>query len=69
MLVLLVSHAGRAVSRDELAMAAFGRPWSPLGRAVDVHIVNIRRKIDRNLQEPSLIRTVRGVGYLLISSH
>jgi len=36
-------------------------------RAVDAHVVNLRRKIERDPAEPRRILTVRGVGYSLVS--
>ena len=34
-------------------------------RAVDVHVANLRRKVEPNPQDPSRIVTVRGAGYML----
>jgi len=52
---------------------ASGRGWEPFDRSVDVHVSNLRRKIDPDPQLPSLIRTVRGTGYMFVpnlgSSH
>jgi DNA-binding response OmpR family regulator len=64
-LVLLAHHQHQAVTRDQLMTVTAGRGWEPFDRSVDVHISNLRRKLDRNPNLPSLIRTVRGVGYLL----
>lgn len=58
LLSVLAEHAGRVLSRDRL-LAALARPTS--GRAIDVHITQLRAK----LPEPCVIRTVRGVGYVL----
>ena len=60
-LELLVRAAGRTVSRDELTAALYRRRASPFDRALDVHISKLRKKLGRH---GSLIRTVRGVGYL-----
>ncbi len=54
-----------ATSRDQL-MDALGRAWDPLDRSIDVHISNLRRKLDHDSVRPSLIRTVRGIGYMLV---
>jgi DNA-binding response OmpR family regulator len=37
-------------------------------RACDVHISNLRQKIERDPQEPEIVLTVRGVGYKLAES-
>lgn len=59
-LEFLVRCAGRTVSRDELATILYQRPSTPYERSLDVHISHLRRK----LEDSTLIRTVRGVGYL-----
>jgi two-component system response regulator CpxR len=58
---LIVRSAGRVVSRDELNAAIHQRPASPLDRSLDVHVSHLRKKLGRR---GSVIRTVRGVGYL-----
>jgi two-component system response regulator CpxR len=62
LLEILVRRAGRIVSRDELEIALFEREAEPYERILDVHMSNLRKKlgIGRNL-----LRTVRGVGYVL----
>ena len=61
-LEFLVRAAGRVVSRDELTAALYRRRASPFDRALDVHISNLRKKLGPG---SDLIRTVRGIGYLL----
>jgi two-component system, OmpR family, response regulator CpxR len=58
---LIVRSAGRIVSRDELTAAIHQRPASPLDRSLDVHVSHLRKKLGRR---GSVIRTVRGVGYM-----
>ncbi len=60
-LELLVRSAGRVVSRDDLTRFLYNRQANPLERAVDVHMSHLRKKLE---QGRTLIRTVRGVGYL-----
>jgi two-component system response regulator CpxR len=60
----LVHAAGRTVPRDELTAALYQRPTSPYDRVLDMHISNLRKKLGAR---GSLIRTVRGVGYLFRS--
>ena len=61
LLAVLAEEPGRAVSRQEL----FSRVWDPVwigtGKTLDVHIATLRKK----LGDPSLVETVRGVGYRL----
>jgi len=65
-LALLARNPRRVVSRDELMDATAGREWEPFDRSIDVHISNLRRKIDPEPKQPSLIRTVRGAGYMFV---
>jgi two-component system response regulator CpxR len=60
-LELLMSSAGRAVSRDEICLRFYQRPVSPFDRSIDVHVSHIRQKLR---PYGSLVQTVRGAGYL-----
>lgn len=61
---VLMRSGGRAVSRDELAAVMYGREFTPLERSIDVHISNLRKKLEAN--NKTLIRSVRGVGYVFV---
>ncbi len=63
-LEILVRSAGRVVSRDDLARSLYNRQANPLDRALDVHVSHLRKKLEK---DRTLIRTVRGVGYLFAS--
>ncbi len=66
LLVALLRRAGRVVSRDSLLSAA-GRADAVVGpRTVDVHISNLRKKLTAAGEGTPPIRTVRGVGYVLV---
>jgi DNA-binding response OmpR family regulator len=54
------------ITRDRLLDVTVGRAWVPFDRSIDVHISNLRGKLDPNPNEPSLIRTVRCSGYKFI---
>lgn len=65
MLVALMRRAGRVVPRDSL-LAEAGRADVAVGeRTVDVHISHVRAKLGDDPKNPSIIKTVRGVGYVL----
>jgi DNA-binding response OmpR family regulator len=66
LLLALALAAGRVVSREELSRAALGREYSPLDRSVDMHVSNLRRKLDPDSAENTPIKTVRSAGYLLV---
>lgn len=59
----LASHPGRVLRRAELIQEVWEYDYVGDQRVVDVHIGQIRKKIETNASEPSLIHTVRGVGY------
>lgn len=54
----------RVLSRDRLLDLANARDPDAFDRAIDVRITRIRRKIEPDPEHPSIIRTVRGAGYL-----
>lgn len=58
---LMARHPGRLFSRDELIMRAIGYDYDGSDRTIDVHIKNIRQKIDD--AQHKYIRTVYGLGY------
>lgn len=61
LLQMLMRSAGRVVSRDEITAALFERTATPYDRFLDVHISHLRKKLEGGR---SLIRTIRGVGYV-----
>lgn len=68
MLELLVRRAGQAIPRLELLEAIWGcRPLRASdGRVVDVHISRLRSKLEENPEQPELILTARGTGYMFV---
>jgi two-component system alkaline phosphatase synthesis response regulator PhoP len=63
LLQTLMHYPGHTLSRDELLEKVMGHTYEGLGRALDTHIRNLRRKIEPNPDEPTYIQTVYGVGY------
>jgi DNA-binding response OmpR family regulator len=63
LLYFLASHPGRVWRRSELLQEVWDYDYVGDQRVVDVHIGQIRRKIEPDTGSPSLIQTVRGVGY------
>jgi DNA-binding response OmpR family regulator len=61
LLVLLVRRRGTVVERDEILRAVWETDWPGTGRTLDVHVASLRQKLHR----PDLVRTVRGVGYIV----
>lgn len=65
-LKVLVASAGRVVARERLMELARGPDWASFERSVDVHVSHLRRKIGDDPRQPRLIKTIRGVGYMLV---
>jgi len=63
-LVILLSAAGRVVTREELVRSALGREISVFDRSIDMHISHLRKKLGRRAGEFERIKTVRGIGYI-----
>jgi DNA-binding response OmpR family regulator len=64
-LLALVRRAGRVVPRDALMVQAGRVDVTVSERTVDVHISHLRQKLGDDSRVPKLIKTVRGVGYVL----
>lgn len=60
-IAVLARYPGVVVPRDRIIREVWGTDWSGFNRSLEVHVGSIRRKLDR----PSLIATLRGVGYRL----
>jgi DNA-binding response OmpR family regulator len=68
-LVALARRAGETVTREELASVVLpkgGRYDPSVDRSLDVHVSHLRHKLGDEAREPRRIRTVRGVGYVLV---
>jgi DNA-binding response OmpR family regulator len=59
-----MSHAGQVVSRDQIIHAVWPQDFEGGSNVVDTYVHYLREKIDRSPAR-RLIRTVRGVGYVL----
>jgi two-component system copper resistance phosphate regulon response regulator CusR len=64
LLTYLCRHRGRVVTRSMLLSEVWGMRIQPNTNVVDVHIYRLRGKVDTEGREP-LIRTLRGIGYVL----
>ena len=62
-LTVLMREPGRVFSRSQLVEKALGYDFDGTDRTVDVHILNLRRKIEQDPNRPQYIRTVYGMGY------
>jgi len=65
LLLFLVEHAGTPVKRRDLHEALLDDPFNPRDRTIDLRISRLRRKLEDNQKNPTRIKSVQGVGYLL----
>ncbi len=63
LLYVLAKHRTRVFSREVLLDKIWGYEYAGETRTVDVHIRNLRKKIEEDDNKPKYIKTVRGVGY------
>ena len=57
-------HPGQVLSRDRISELAHNRAWQPNDRSIDIRITRLRHKIEPDPDRPTVIRTVRGEGYV-----
>ena len=62
-LAIIAREPGRVFSRGQLVDRALGYDFDGLERTVDVHILNLRRKVEIDSNQPQYIKTVYGMGY------
>jgi len=68
LLKIFVEHPGKALSRDRILTLTKNREWDPYDRSIDIRIARLRRKVETDPENPQVIRTVRGVGYMFVAS-
>jgi two-component system phosphate regulon response regulator OmpR len=68
LLEVLVQRPNRPLSRDQILNLTQNRDWDPFDRSIDIHIARLRCKIEPDPKKPQSIRTVRGMGYMFVSS-
>ena len=66
LLVVLIKEPGRVFSRAQLIENALGHDFEGFDRTIDVHILNLRRKLEPDPSHPRYIKMVYGAGYKLI---
>lgn len=66
LLYLLASNRNRVYSRDTLLEKIWGYDYMGETRTIDVHIRNLRKKIEQDPDHPEHVKTVRGVGYKFV---
>ena len=66
LLGVLAREPGRVCSRTSLIEEALGYDFEGFDRTIDVHILNLRRKLELDPSHPRYIKTVYGVGYKFV---
>ena len=64
LLAAFVNNANQVLTRDRLLDLARNREAGPFDRTIDVQVGRLRRKLEDDPQNPALIKTVRGTGYI-----
>lgn len=65
LLMLFLERPQTILKRDEISDLTRGREASPFDRSIDVHISRLRNRLGDDGKNPHIIKTVRGVGYVL----
>jgi DNA-binding response OmpR family regulator len=68
LVTLLASEPGRVFTREELVRHLWESEFVGDRRAIDVHVSNLRRKLETDPRSPRRLLTVRGVGYKLVAA-
>ncbi len=66
LLAMFARNPNRPLNRDQIMEQAHNRGWDVFDRSIDLRIMRLRRKIERNPDKPELIKTVRNVGYVFV---
>jgi DNA-binding response OmpR family regulator len=61
----LAERAGRVLAREHLLELVHGSADEAFDRSIDVHISRLRHKLDDDPKNPRILKTIRGVGYML----
>jgi two-component system OmpR family response regulator len=65
LLKVFAEHPGRVLSRDFLLQETRGRDAGPFDRTIDVQVGRLRKKLEEDAEDPRIIKSVRGAGYVL----
>lgn len=66
LLLYFAQRIGRVIDRETILTAVWGYEYTVESRMVDMHISNLREKIEANPKSPVLLKTVRGFGYTMV---
>ncbi len=64
LLTALAKHPGRVFGREALMDLTRSRSWDAFDRTIDAQVARLRKKIEADPKNPTLVKSVRGVGYV-----
>jgi len=67
LLCLFARTPNKPLSRDQIMERAHNKDWDVYDRSIDLRVMRLRRKIEKNPNKPDVLKTVRGVGYMYIA--
>jgi two-component system, OmpR family, response regulator len=68
LLCVFARRPNRVLNREQLIDLVKGREWAAYDRGVDTQVMRLRKKIESDPRNPSLIKTVRGAGYVFAAA-
>lgn len=69
LLALLGTFMNQPVSRERMSNDVLGTKWNPESRSIDIIMSRLRKKIGPDSKGREIIKTIRGIGYMLISEN
>jgi two-component system phosphate regulon response regulator OmpR len=66
LLRIFAERPSRPLSRDQLMTLTRNRDWDPFDRSIDIRIARLRKKVEPDPDNPTTIKTMRGVGYMFV---
>jgi DNA-binding response OmpR family regulator len=66
LLALFARHPNRPLNRDQIMEQAHHRGWDVFDRSIDLRVMRLRRKVEKNPDKPEVLKTVRNVGYVYV---
>jgi two-component system, OmpR family, response regulator CpxR len=66
-LEIFLRYPGRVLSKEQLTEYSLGRKYTAFDRSIDVHISNLRQKLNEDHHDESWIKTIRGYGYAFVA--
>ena len=69
LLKVFAESPNRPLSRDQLLNLTQNRDWDPYDRSIDIRITRLRRKIEPDPSKPTVLKTIRGMGYMFVQKN